>query len=151
MTVVYATADDVRSVVARDLNRPTSNTAALDDAALEAAIVNAQSQVDAKLRRRYATPFSPVPALVKSITVDIAAWYAYGIYRQEKQMAETDPIIRRYNRAIELLCYLAEGLADLDGGDGGASAVSVRGGLGTPIAPRVGTLFPPQSFGMGRL
>lgn len=145
--VAYATADEVRAAVARDLNKLTNTTASMDDQQFVAAIANAQAQVDGKLRRLYPVPFTPVPSLVKAITIDIAAYLATMNYRQEREIPEADPIVRRYNRSTDLLCHLADGLLALDVGDGTGIAARLNG-IGRPIRPNAARLFRGVDFGL---
>jgi phage gp36-like protein len=142
----YVTVDEVRSAVTRDLNRLAGSAAVMSDDQLAAAIDNAQAQVDGKLRRLYLVPFNPVPDLVKSIVIDIAGWLATMNYRQEKEIPEVDPIVRRYNRAHDLLCCIAEGHLALP--DAAGTGIEPRiNGIGAPIAPRT-KLFQGRDFGI---
>lgn len=143
----YATADDVRSAVARDPLKATGTAALLEDDAINAEIGNAQAEVDAKLRNRYPLPLETVPTLVKAITVDIGAYLATLVYYQGKDLADDDPVVRRYKRAKCLLDDIATGKADLDTGDGDSPAPS-GGGFGAPINPNVGRLFSGSDFGL---
>jgi phage gp36-like protein len=146
---VYATANDVRLAVARDPSRPNS-TADLGDDQLNEAIENAQSQIDGYLRGRYTLPFEePYPALVKSLTIDIAAYLAGLNWYQETELLASDPLALRYARAIALLKDISVGDIDLDTGDGGGPAVDSGGGLGAPINPYSGSMFGLSDFGLG--
>lgn len=145
---MYVAVPAVREVVSRDPFRPQNTAAALTDGQIEAAIVNAQAEVDARLRGRYPVPFDPVPALVASITLDVAAWLVTLLYREQKDIPDGDPAIRRYERAQCLLRDIATGMADLDAGDGGAPAPRTGGGLGPAIPRRDGDLFGAANFGL---
>jgi phage gp36-like protein len=146
--VVYATADEVRSAVARDPNKPTGTAASLEDEQLDEHIVNAQAEVDGTLRGRYTTPMVPCPEMVKQITIDIASYVATLSYREGKDLTVQDPVSLRYTRAQRLLARIADGTIDLDAGDGGAAQPSTVGGLGAPINanPR---LFALSDFDLG--
>lgn len=146
--VAYATPDDVRSVVARDQDRPEQTAAVMDDNQLEASVANAQAEVDAKLRNRYTVPFSPCPEMVRWITVDIAAYLSTVNYRQEEEdLQPTDPVALRYARALALLKCIQDGDADLDDGAGGSA--DDGGGFGMPVAPSGARLFQAGNFGLG--
>jgi phage gp36-like protein len=145
--VAYATPDEVRAAVVRDLNKLSQSTASMSDTQIQANIDNAQAQVDSKMRRLYAVPFEPVPAMIKAIVIDIAGYLSTANYRQERQIPEVDPIVRRYNRAMDQLCHLAEGYYALEGADG--ALMRRMNGIGRPINPsNQGRLFPPQQFGI---
>lgn len=144
----YATTDDVRLVVARDQDKARS-TAELGDDQLDAAIEDAQAQVDGYLRGSYETPFDPVPALVKSLTVDIACYLAGLNYYQETELLASAPLALRYARAIALLTDISMGKIQLDNGDGGEPALDADSGIGQPINPYTGNLFGLSDFGLG--
>lgn len=131
---MYVTVDEVRRAVTRSSSRQANTTGSLPDDQITDAIDNAQSEVDARLRGRYSVPFSPVPALVHSTTLDIAAYLATLNYRQEKELPDGDPVVRRYQRACALLKDIAAGNADLDAGDGAGPATRTGGGLGAPAS-----------------
>ena len=145
----YATVTDVRLAVARDPSKPNS-TAELSDDQLGEAIENAQSQVDGYLRGRYTVPFlDPVPALAKSLVIDIAAYLAGLNWYQETELLGTDPLALRYARAIALLKDISMGDIDLDTGDGGGPAPDSAGGMGSPINQYSGSMFGMSDFGLG--
>jgi phage gp36-like protein len=142
----YVTPDEVRAAVTRDLNKLAGSTASMDNNQIQAAIDNAQAQVDGKLRRLYTVPFNPVPSLVEAITLDIASYLATLNYRQEKEIPQTDPVVQRYNRAHDMLLCLAEGHLSLDLGDGSGIAPRING-IGRPIVP-VTRMFTGRDFGL---
>lgn len=146
---MYATANDVRLAVARDPSRPNS-TADLGDDQLDEAIENAQSQIDGYLRGRYTLPFEePYPALVKSLTIDIAAYLAGLNWYQETELLASDPLALRYARAMALLKSVACGEIELDAGDGGAAMTDSGNNMGAPINRYDGTMFGLSDFGLG--
>lgn len=144
---VYATAADVRTVLARDTFDFEGNAAGLLDSTIESQVVAAQNEIDARLAGRYQVPFTTAPAVVASITIDVAAYLCNLIYRESKDLTQEDPMVLRYQRAIRLLDDLSTGKADLPGGDGspgdlGAGVASVRN-------PYEGRLFGLETFGLG--
>lgn len=151
--VAYATAEEVRSVVARDQNRPGGTAARLENEPIDAQIADAQAEVDSRLAGRYAVPFTgEVPALVKVITVDIAAYLATILYLQSRDFPDGDPMVRRYERAQKLLDALHDGTADLvdpDGPTGPAAAPESTSSIGEPVNPYAGVMFGMSDFGLG--
>lgn len=146
---MYATAADVRLVVARDPFRGQS-AANLQDDQINQQIANAQAEVDGRLRRRYTVPFlAPIPALVTAVTVDIAAYLVALTYYQETELLADDPLMQRYNRAIQLLKDVTCGDIDLDAGDGALPGPDTGGGMGKPVNSYTGSLFGPCDFGLG--
>lgn len=65
----YCTATEVRDIVSK------VNVAAMDDTAVDNKIVYAQSIINSYLASRYTVPFTPVPTLVKTVCIDLAAYY----------------------------------------------------------------------------
>lgn len=147
----YCTADEVRGVLARDVLDLVGTAGSLADVdLLDYHVGAAQAEVDARLANRYVTPFTdPAPALVKSLTVDVAAYLATLTYRQSVDLEPTDPVALRYARAQDLFKGIANGSVDLPGaqvpGDGGASS----SGTVTVRNPYVGKLFDPDDLGLG--
>jgi len=118
---VYCEIDDVRDVLTRDAAADEQNNGStLDEENLQAAIADAQSEIDAKLALRYTVPFSPVPDLIKRICVAIAAYLADLNFRENRDMqSDLNPVFARYQRAIALLGNLSTGEAVIppDGSD----------------------------------
>lgn len=145
---MYAQPADVVAVLARDTTDTVGTAATLDPSRLTDAISSAQAEIDARLTSRYTVPFPPgqVPAVVQMLAVDIAAYLATLLYRQDADLTAEDPVVLRYTRAVLLLRDLATGVADLP--DTGSTvtqpvgAVSVRN-------PYEGRLFGLDDFGLG--
>lgn len=148
--MAYCTVEQVRGVLARDVAQATGTAAGLFDVdILEYHIGAAQAEIDGRVAGRYVTPFpDPVPALIASVTVDVAAWLATLTYRQSKDIAADDPVRLRYERAFGLMQGLSDGSIDLPPGhtpgDGGAETA---GGASTRN-PYLGKLFGPDDFGL---
>lgn len=146
--MAYCTVDEVRGVLARDTSQPAGTAATERDVdLLEYQIAAAQGEVDGRLTGRYITPFAdPVPALLKSLTVDVAAYLATLTYRQSKSLEIDDPVRLRYQRALAILQELAAGTMDLPTGQlpGGAQST----GSATVRNTYLGHLFGPEDFGL---
>lgn len=144
--VAYCGADDVRNVLARDITKAAGTGATLLDVdVIDYHIGAAQAEVDGRLAGRYLVPFTTVPALVKVLTVDVAAYLATLTYRQSKDLAIDDPVRLRYQRALDMLKELATGTMDLPSGqipDGGPT------GIAHTRNPYIGRLFGPEDFGL---
>lgn len=132
----YAAPNDVRVILTRDLDRPSGTAASMPDAQLEAAVQDAQGEVDAQLGARYRVPFAPVPQLVKTITVVLAAWSATMTYYQEKRFPDDTGLARRAEWARNMLAMLRAGDVDLGDDDGpGGDPGPTPGGNVTVGAP----------------
>lgn len=88
----------------------------LDEARVTAAIEWASSEADSYLAVRYAVPVEPVPPVLTTVVGDIARYRLTG-----HNTVENEVILRRYEKAIEWLKAIAEGMADLPGQDGGGT------------------------------
>lgn len=150
---MYTTVPEVRDTVVRDTTRLNNTTGALSDDQITLNILNAQAQINGKLRGRYAVPFDdPAPELVHFIALDIASYLATLNYRQEKDIPDDDPAVRRYERACTMLCKIADGEMELDGADEahpGESAVRIGGGLGPAVQRTQPSLWDTANFGIG--
>jgi phage gp36-like protein len=87
----------------------TPNT--LSDAQIEYEIKNADEQINATLRRKYSIPLAePVPAILNTLSVDIAAALCDMTWRGSKEYTnEYNPFRLRYDRALLILDRIAEG------------------------------------------
>lgn len=94
----YATADELLK------QYPRLSTTGLTTGEFETNIVRAESIVDAYLASRYSVPFSPVPAIIKQVTIDIAA---LDLFDRCQQAAEW--IVRRWQSAMDILKMLQSG------------------------------------------
>lgn len=83
----------------------------IDTEKSDAAIADADSEIDGYLSIRFSTPLSPVPALLKKLSVDISI---YNLYSLSDFEAIPELREKRYNDAIKLLKSIAEGEAGLD-------------------------------------
>jgi len=141
--VVYATPTQVRAVLARDSTVPGGTAAELGDAPIQAAIDLAQADIDARLTARYTVPWAPpVPPIVVSLTVAIAAYHADLTHRQGQEVPATDPVVLRYKWAIDFLLLLASGVADIPSTEVTGAVLS---GM-TTVNPYSGAMFGLDDF-----
>lgn len=56
----------------------------------------------------------PVPDIIQSITINIAAYYATLSYRKNKPLENNDPVVLRYNDAITELKAIQQGQINPD-------------------------------------
>lgn len=127
----YTDVDAVRVVLARDLQNVQGTAASLTDDTITDAIAEAQARVDTRLSGNYDVPFTvvPYPAMVVTITRDIAAWLCHLTFREVRELnSELDPVHLRYKAAEALLIDLQNGravLPDVPGADPGESGQAV--------------------------
>jgi phage gp36-like protein len=83
----------------------------LDSDQIQDEIENAETQIDAALRRRYTVPFEePIHATIKYLCIDIAAYLCDLRFRGSREYeSERYPFPLRYDRARRLLDDLGTG------------------------------------------
>jgi len=84
----------------------------VDDGIVDQSIADADAEIEGYCGERYTLPFSPVPAIIKKASADIAIYNLYG----RRQGAPEDRS-KRYDNAIKLLRDISAGKITL-----GASA-----------------------------
>ncbi|OPX20371.1 MAG: hypothetical protein BZ151_04395 [Desulfobacca sp. 4484_104] len=108
--MAYCSQEDLLKMIPEEeLAEITSESGGIPDPAIVAeAIAQADSEIDVYCAVRYAVPFDPVPSLVKSLSVDVAAYHLYS----RRSVA---PEVRRqkYEDAITLLKAISQGTAVL--------------------------------------
>lgn len=94
------------------------DTGAVDDDKVTRAVANADAEIDSYCGTKYAVPFSTVPAIILTVSVDIAI---YNLYARRKGAPES--IKERYNNRIAFLRNVSKGIATLgeDDPDGSPS------------------------------
>jgi phage gp36-like protein len=118
----YCTQADLVERFGRDkLAQLTDETAAhsLDSTEIEKQCDEASSLVDSYVYGRYATPLSPVPAIVRKLACDIAWKFLW------KNRADANsPVTQAYDAALAFLRDVARGTAQLPGSTGTLPATS---------------------------
>lgn len=116
MGAMYCLPSDIRSNVA-GTDAGTGTCAMLEDAQLNAAIGQASAKVGAYVGTAYvvdaADPVIVVPDLVKTVTVQLATFYATLTYRKGKDLSAMDPVYLGYLDANKILTDIAAGLIEV--------------------------------------
>ena len=117
----YATVADVRDALdpLGAADDPTS-AAGLPDARLQDSLDDAQAEIDARLAGKATMPLTNPPPLIKTITVDVAAYLATLLYSGGEPLPQGHPVLLRYARAQQLLTGLQNGSIPLDVSQGPA-------------------------------
>lgn len=113
----YSTKQEVREMLKDDaLNTIIGDTFIEDPAEreelvtplIEAAIADADAEIDGYLAKRYAVPISPAPRVLNKFSKDIAV---YNLFSRIGIDESTDQktYLNRYNSAIKFLTLVAEG------------------------------------------
>lgn len=113
--MAYSTLDDIKAVVAEaDIAQLTDDTGGttIDTAKVTRAIEDADLLIDSFLRFQYTVPLSPVPALVRKLSVDIAV---FNLFSRRRVVTDEIPegVILRYRDALRMLERLQTGRASL--------------------------------------
>lgn len=102
---------------------------------IDAAIADADAEIDGYLAKRYAVPFSPVPRVLNKFSKDIAV---YNLFSRMGIDESTDQktYLNRYNAAVKFLTLVAEGKVSIGAGnEDPASAAST--GFAVKSSPRL--------------
>lgn len=116
--MAYSNREDVRRLLVGARGDDGNRTPdVLDNDQIDDDIANADAQIDAALNRRYEVPFTtPIPAMVKFMSIDIASYLADMRFRGSREYSgTTHPFQLRYDRARRLLDDLGSGRRLLDG------------------------------------
>lgn len=113
--MAYSTYADIREAVDdTDISALTddSDVGATDEDKVSRAIDDADAEIDAYCGVRYAVPFAPVPALVRKLSVDIAAYNLYARRGGAPQDRKD-----RYDNAVRVLQRISDGKISLGAND----------------------------------
>jgi len=156
--VPYSTVTEVRAAIlptggTPDPPQPPSNTAAdMSNVALQDAIAEADSTIDAYIGGRYVTPVDLVAGVVPHPldywSRNIAAYNATLSWRKSQDFADTDPMARRYKATMAALSAVQAGKAVLPGGLPTNQGEGSSDGAGSPYEQYIGTMFEPEDFGL---
>ena len=117
----YSTKEEVREMLKDDaLNAIIGDTFIEDPAEreelveplIEAAIADADAEIDGYLAKRYTVPISPAPRVLNKFSKDIAVYNLFSRIGIDES-SEQKNILNRYNAAIKFLTLLAEGKVDI--------------------------------------
>jgi len=85
---------------------------AVDDGKVDRAIADADAEIDGYCGKRYSVPFSPVPAILRKISVELAV---VNLFARRRGVPEDRR--KRYEDMIRFLRDVAKGLVSLGAGD----------------------------------
>jgi phage gp36-like protein len=100
--MAYSTAANIKVVL---LNVATYT---FDDTAIGSFIAKADALIDSYLANVYTVPFTTTPAIINSLSVDIACYYLLRTtYTNDRVEEKNSWVIEWYNKALEILKKLA--------------------------------------------
>ena len=129
--MAYCTIEDVKKLLPEaDLVQLTDDEGAgtINPQRLEEAVAQADADIDAYLSGKYTVPLTPVPAVVKKLSADIAVYNLYS--RRLEKIPETRS--ERYKNAVRMLEGIAKGTISV----GAATAPEPAGDTGGPEATK---------------
>lgn len=150
--MAYSTIDDIENVLPeRDIIALTDdediNPGSIEPgnpghsdiiARVNDAIAGADSEIDAYCSNKYSVPFVPVPAIINTISVNIAVYNLYS--RREEEIPPTRQT--RYENAINLLIKISEGTLTI----GDSTQDSISNTADTQLNDRLFTRTSMQGF-----
>lgn len=129
--MAYCTIEDIKKLLPEtDLVQLTDDEGAgtINPQRLEEAVAQADADIDSYLSGKYAVPLTPVPAVVKKLSADIAVYNLYS--RRLEQIPETRA--ERYRNAVRMLEGIARGTISV----GAATTPEPAADAGGPEATR---------------
>lgn len=119
--MAYCTQSDIEKLIpTQELAELTTESGSTpDDVVVTEAIAKADAEIDAYCGVRYTVPFTTVPAIVESISVDMAL---YHLYSRRSIAPEARRI--KYEDAIKFLKDISTGKATLGGSEAEAGSAS---------------------------
>jgi len=87
-------------------DRATPTTDMIDDTVLNAALNDADSEINSYIQARYPLPLASIPLQISRIARDIARYYLYDD-------SVTETVEKRYKEALKTLEQIAKGIVHL--------------------------------------
>jgi phage gp36-like protein len=105
---MYSTLDDIKKLIPEEVViqlTDDENLGVTNQTRIAEAIASADGEIDSYCGSRYTVPFSPVPDIVRKMSVDIAIYNLYSRRVEEIPATRSD----RYKNTIRQLTMIAEG------------------------------------------
>ncbi|HAR97942.1 MAG TPA: DUF1320 domain-containing protein [Syntrophus sp. (in: bacteria)] len=87
-----------------------AGSGSVDTSAVARAIADADAEIDSYCGGRYTLPFSPVPVMIRKLSVDIAL---YNLHTRRSFAKAPEERQKRYDNAIRFLRDVSKGLISL--------------------------------------
>lgn len=111
--MAYSTQTDLEEQIGPDeLIQLTDDTGSgtVDTSVVDRAIADADAEIDSYCGSRYIMPFSPVPAMIRKLSVDLAI---YNLSSRRAILKITDERQNRYDNAVRFLRDVSAGRVSL--------------------------------------
>lgn len=148
--MAYSTQTDIEEQVSQaELIELTDDTGAgtVDISAAARAIADADAEIDGYCGARYTVPFSPAPAMIRKLSVDIAV---YNLFSRRSNLKIPEDRQKRYDNAVRFLRDVSRGLISL-GADAPAEPDSGLPQASTNRDDRIFTTGRPSTGKIGTL
>lgn len=111
--MAYSTQTDLEEQISQtELIELTDDagSGSVDTSAVARAIADADAEIDSYCGSRYTMPFSPVPVMIRKLSVDIAV---YNLFSRRAVLKIPEDRQKRYDNAIRFLRDVSKGLISL--------------------------------------
>ena len=111
MTMPYSTLGDMQKKIANEHIielTDDDDTGSVDQAKVDAAIEEADEMIDSHVGRVKTVPLSPVPGIIKNLSVTMAIWYLH-----ERRGISSEVREKGFNSALKTLQMIADGKVTL--------------------------------------
>lgn len=139
----YCTRQEVREMLKDDALNALIGDEYIDDPAereakigpiIDAAIEDADGEIDGYLAKRYAVPIAPTPKVINKFAKDVAVYNLYSRHGIDESSAEKN-YLNRYNAAVKFLTLVAEGKVSI-GAQADDPATAAATGFSVQSNPR---------------
>lgn len=104
---------------------------------IDAAIADADAEIDGYLAKRYRVPFEPVPRVLNKFSKDIAVYNLFSRIGIDEDSDQKN-YLNRYNAAIKFFTLVAEGKVNIGTGEDGSDPASAAAtGFSSKSNPRL--------------
>lgn len=145
---MYSTVESVRDALTPGgVSNDKSTAAGLTNVQIQDSIAEADATIENYLSNRYVVPIvDPVPTTVQFWSRSIAAYLATLTKRKSSDLAETDPVVRRFNLAMSQLAAVQASKAQLSIPELASDAIQSEAQIQNQYE---GTMFWPGDYSVG--
>jgi len=122
----YSTLADIQKKIINDEIielTDDDDTGSVDQVKIDSAIEEADEKIDSYVGKVKLVPLSPVPGIIKNISVTLAIWYLH-----ERRGVSNDVREKAFNSALKALQMIAEGKVTLGDDEATAAPETTEGG-----------------------
>ena len=103
---------------------------------IDAAIADADGEIDGYLAKRYNVPLSTIPKVINKFSKDIALYNLFSRMGIEKD-SDAEIYLTRYNAAVRFLTLVAEGKVSIGADEDGDPVSAAATGFTVQSSPRL--------------